>query len=61
MPVDSTIQTVLQKDTLVAVTRRDHAAVHEIELDELGVGQVQVHCHQLTAATLSTAKIILSY
>lgn len=54
MPVDATIQTVLQQDALVAVTRRDHTAVHEIELDELGVGQVQVHCYQLTAAALCT-------
>lgn len=52
MPVDSSIQAVLQKHTLVTVARRDHAAVHEVELDELSVGQVQVHCHQLTAATL---------
>lgn len=58
MPVDATIQTVLQQDALVAVTRRDHAAVHEIELDELGVGQVQVHCYQLTAAALCTQKEI---
>lgn len=52
VPVDSSIQTVLQKHTLVTVAGWDHAAVHEVELDELCVGQVQVNCHQLTAATL---------
>lgn len=52
VPVDSSIQTVLQKHTLVAITGWDHAAVHKIELDELCVGQVQVNRHQLTAATL---------
>lgn len=45
MPVDSSIQAVLQKHTLVTVARWDHAAVHEVELDELSVGQIQVHCH----------------
>lgn len=54
MPVDSSIQAVLQKHSLVTVARWDHAAVHEVELDELSVGQVKVHCHQLTAATLWT-------
>lgn len=53
MPVDSSVQTVLKKDTLVAVAWWDHAAVHEVELDELCIGQVQVNCHQLTATTLS--------
>lgn len=52
MPVDSSVQTVLQKNTLVAITGWNHAAVHEVELDELCIGQVQVNCHQLTAATL---------
>lgn len=52
VPVDSSVQTVLQKHTLVAITGWDHAAVHEIELDELCVGQVQVNRHQLTGATL---------
>lgn len=54
MPVDSSIQAVLQKHSLVTVAGWDHAAVHEVELDELGVGQVEVHCDQLTAAALST-------
>lgn len=52
MPVDSSVQTVLQKNTLVAITGWNHAAVHEVELDELCIGQVQVNRHQLTAATL---------
>lgn len=52
MPVDSSVQTVLQKHALVAITGWDHAAVHKVELDELCVGQVQVNRHQLTAATL---------
>lgn len=54
MPVDASIQTVLQEHALVAVARWDHAAVHEVELNKLSVGQVQVHCHQLAAATLCT-------
>lgn len=54
VPVDSSIQTVLQKHTLVTIARWDHAAIHEVELDELSVGQVQVHCHKLTATTLCT-------
>lgn len=52
MPVDSSVQTVLQKNTLVAITGWNHAAIHEVELDELCIGQVQVNRHQLTAATL---------
>lgn len=54
MPVDASVQTVLQEHALVAVARWDHAAVHEVELNKLSVGQVQVHCHQLAAATLRT-------
>lgn len=52
VPVDPSVQTVLQEHTLVAITGRDHAAVHEVELDELRVGQVQIDRHQLTAASL---------
>lgn len=52
MPVDASVQTVLQKNTLVAITGWNHAAIHEVELDELCIGQVQVNRHQLTAATL---------
>lgn len=52
VPVDSSVQTVLQKHTLVAITGWDHAAIHKVELDELCIGQVQVNRHQLTAATL---------
>lgn len=54
MPVDASVQTVLQEHTLVAVARWDHAAIHKVELNKLSVGQVQVHCHQLAAATLCT-------
>lgn len=52
VPVDSSIQTVLQENALVPVAGWNHAAVHEVELDELCVGQVEVNGHQLPAATL---------
>lgn len=52
VPVDASVQTVLQQNTLVPVAGWDHAAVHEVELDELGVGQVEVDGGQLSAATL---------
>ena len=52
MPVDAPVHAVLQEHALVTVARWDHAAVHEVELDELCVGQVQVHRHQLTTAAL---------
>lgn len=52
VPVDPSVQTVLQEHALVAITGRDHAAIHEVELDEVRVGQVQVNRHQLTAASL---------
>lgn len=52
VPVDAAVQAVLQQNSLVAVAGWDHAAVHEVELDELCVGQVEVHGCQLSAATL---------
>ena len=52
MPIDAPVHAVLQEHALVTVARWDHAAVHEVELDELCVGQVEVHRHQLTAAAL---------
>lgn len=42
VPVDASVQAVLQQDALVPVAGWDHAAVHEVELDELCVGQVEV-------------------
>jgi len=50
--VDAAVHAVLQQHPLVTVARRDHAAVHEVELDELCVGQVQVRRHQLPTAAL---------
>lgn len=52
VPVDASVQAVLQQNSLVPVAGGDHAAVHEVELDELGVGEVQVDGHQLSATTL---------
>lgn len=52
MPVDSSIQAVLQEHTLVTVARWDHAAIHEVKLNKLSICQVQIHGDQLTAAAL---------
>lgn len=52
VPVDASVQAVLQQNSLIPVAGRDHAAVHEVELDELCVGQVEVDGYQLSAATL---------
>lgn len=52
VPVDASVQAVLQQNSLVPVAGWDHAAVHEVELDELCVGQVEVDSRQLSAATL---------
>lgn len=52
VPVDAAVQAVLQQNSLVSVAGWDHAAVHEVELDELCVGQVEVHGCQLSTATL---------
>lgn len=52
VPVDASVQAVLQQNSLVPVAGWDHAAVHEVELDELCVGQVEVDGYQLSAATL---------
>lgn len=52
VPVDAAVQAVLQQNALVPVAGWDHAAVHEVELDELCAGQVEVDGRQLSAATL---------
>lgn len=61
MPVDTSIQTVLQQHTLVTIAGWDHAAVHEVELNELSIGQVQIHRHQLSTTALYSTWGQLTY
>lgn len=48
VPADPSVHAELQENTLIPTAGCDHAAVHEVELNEFSAGQIQIHCDQLT-------------